>query len=89
MLIHDVEIDSSGKVVSAKPSGNPLLGPAAAAAAKGWQFAPAADKSTKRTTTLIFVFKVMPYGSSVTDLGSIFYPPYKIEVRAEEPSPKP
>ncbi|MDQ1637688.1 MAG: hypothetical protein QOF62_1027 [Pyrinomonadaceae bacterium] len=81
----DVEINSFGKVVSAKMSGHPLLAKSAKEAAEQWCFVPTSENSIKRRATLVFAFRLMRGCSPATDLTPIFYPPYKIEVRGETP----
>jgi Gram-negative bacterial TonB protein C-terminal len=81
----EVVVDSKGKVKSAKPlGGHPLIASTAKEAAKHWLFTPS-NASVDRQATLVFVFQMMPRCAPPADLTPIFYPPYKIQVRAETP----
>ena len=82
----EVSLNSAGEVVSARATGgHPLLNAAAERAAKEWRFAPSGDDPSNRTVSLVFSFKLMPRCAPATDLTSIFYPPYKVEIRGEKP----
>jgi TonB family protein len=82
----EVGINPGGEVVSAKASGgHPLLNGAAERAAKEWQSTPSSSGSSARKANLTFSFRLMPRCAPVTELKSIFYPPYKVEIRSEKP----
>jgi TonB family protein len=81
----DVEIDNSGKVTSAKASdAYPLLRRISEEAAHRWIFAQAPNGREKRKVRLTFSFKILPKETSGLEATAVFYPPYKIEVRAIE-----
>jgi hypothetical protein len=82
----EVVVDSKGTVKSVKTlGGHPLIASTAKEAAKHWVFTPSKDASADRKATLVFVFQMMPRCAPPADLTPIFYPPYKIQVRAEKP----
>ena len=82
----EVKISAGGEVISAQAtSGHPLLRKSAEAAAKRWQFTTSKETSGERTAQLTFVFRIMPRCAKPDELTSIFFPPYKIEVKAEKP----
>ena len=78
----DVEIDRTGKVVSSKAveGTHKLLRKTLESAADRWQFAPDETAEKKRRVQLTFTLRYTPKASSV-DSTTVFYPPYKIEVR--------
>ena len=80
----DVEIDRTGKVVSAeraKESKDPrFMREVFKEAAKHWQFAPDENAEKKRRVQITFTLRKMPKASRY-DSTPVFYPPYKIEVR--------
>lgn len=78
----DVEIDRSGKVVSSKAveGTHKILRNTLESAANRWQFAPDEAAGKKRRVQLTFTFRYLPKAPSV-DSTTVFYPPYKIEVR--------
>jgi TonB family protein len=84
----EIAINAKGAVISAKASGHKLLAGAAERAAKQWRFTPVTDGSN-RTATMVFSFQIMSPCTPAADLTPIFYPPYKVEVRGEQPSPMP
>jgi len=82
----EVVVDSKGKVKSVKTlGGHPLIASTAKEAAKHWLFTPSKDASVDRKAILVFVFQMMPRCAPPADLTPIFYPPYKVQVRAETP----
>jgi hypothetical protein len=81
-VIVEVQIDSKGTVTEAKAvQGHPNLYPVSERAAKRWLFAAAPD-SRLRTVRLTFVFRVMDVLVPAEDLGPIFSPPCKVEIRS-------
>ena len=83
----DVEIDRNGKVTSAEfskdsPNQNykKIVQKVLEEAASRWQFAPDENAEKKRRVQLTFTFRYTPKASNL-DSTTIFYPPYKIEVR--------
>lgn len=78
----DVEVDRNGKVTSADArSASRLLRKIVEDTARRWSFSPAPNGEKKRKARLTFTFRIMPEKTPVTETTSIFYPPYKIEVR--------
>jgi len=80
----DVEIDRTGKVVSAemsKDSKEPkFMREIFKEAATRWQFAPDEKADKKRRVQIAFTIRKVPNVSRY-DNTPVFYPPYKIEVR--------
>ncbi len=80
----DVEIDRTGKVVSAemsKDSKEPkFMREIFKEAATRWQFAPDENANKKRRVQIMFTLRKVPNASRY-DNTPVFYPPYKIEVR--------
>lgn len=78
----DVEIDRSGKVVSSKAveGTHKLMRKVVEEAADRWQFAPDESAEKKRRVQLTFTLRYVPKASDF-DSTTVFYPPYKIEVR--------
>lgn len=83
----DVEIDRTGKVVSAEFSkGSPnqkyekIVRKVLEEAASRWQFAPDENAEKRRRVQLTFSFRYTPKASNL-DSTTVFYPPYKIEAR--------
>jgi len=80
----DVEIDKAGKVSSAHVvSGHPLLRKASEEAARRWQFAPAVNDEKRRKIQLTFAFRIVDKKAPRADVTSVFFPPYRVEVRNE------
>jgi TonB family protein len=80
-----VEINSEGLVTSVDSEGRfGVLGAASEKAARRWVFSAASD-SERRKTTLVFSFRVMPENTQPSEATPIYYPPYRIEVRAIKP----
>jgi TonB family protein len=81
----EIEIDREGKVTSAKSKGgHPLFRTVAEEAARRWVFS-AASTDTKRKVPLTLSFRILPPKTPVYEATSVYYPPYKIEVRVLEP----
>ena len=78
----DVEINRNGKVVSSKAvdEKRSFLRKILEEAADRWQFAPDQTAEDKRCVRLTFTFRNDTKASGF-DSTTIFYPPYKIEVR--------
>jgi TonB family protein len=78
----DIEIDRDGKVISSKAveDTHKLMRKTIESAADRWQFAPNETGEKKRQLRLTFSFRPTPKVSSV-DSTTVFYPPYRIEVR--------
>jgi hypothetical protein len=53
--------------------------------ARQWKFAES-DSPSIRTVQIKFVFRLMPTGTPPEQLGTVFLPPYQVEVRAERAS---
>jgi TonB family protein len=78
----DVEINRSGKVISAKALRAPkLMQKVIEEAAGQWQFAPDPNGQKNRKVQLTFSFRRMPLKTSNFEGTPVFYPPYRIEVR--------
>lgn len=78
-----VTINEQGNVsINNVVDGHPLLKDAAKQAAALWQFN---TDTTRRSATLTFTFQMMPRCSPRQKQTSIFYPPLRVEVRAEKP----
>jgi len=91
----DVEIDRNGKVTSSKAieGTHKLMRKVIEEAADRWQFAPDENAGKKRRVQLTFTLRFVPK-ASIFDSTTVFYPPYKIEVRdntlmLDTPSQKP
>ncbi len=78
----DIEVDRSGKVVSSKAvqGTHKFMRNVVEEAAERWQFAPDENAEKRRRVQLTFTFRFTPKSSDF-DSTTIFYPPYKIEVR--------
>ncbi len=78
----DVEIDRNGKVVSSKAvdEQRKFMRKILEEAADRWQFAPDQTAEEKRRVQLTFTFRANSKASNF-DSTTVFYPPYKIEVR--------
>jgi hypothetical protein len=78
----DVEINRDGKVVSSKAvdEKRPFMRKILEEAADRWQFAPDQTAEGKRRVRLTFTFRTDTKASGY-DSTTVFYPPYKIEVR--------
>ncbi|HEX8266082.1 MAG TPA: energy transducer TonB [Pyrinomonadaceae bacterium] len=78
----DVEIDQSGKVISSKAvdGTHKLMRKVIETAADRWRFESDKTAEKKRQVKLTFSFRPMPNAESI-DSTTVFYPPYKIEVR--------
>lgn len=79
----DVEIDRNGKVVSSKAvyEKRIFMRKILEEAADRWQFASDQVAEEKRRARLTFTFRATPKASNL-DSTTVFYPPYKIEVRS-------
>ena len=53
--------------------------------AREWRFA-SSPRSQPRHAKIEFVFRLLPRGTPREKLGTVFTPPYRIEVREEEPA---
>lgn len=83
-VIVAVHISDHGAVTSASVvDGNALLRQASLEAARLWRFhaQPAAD------VKLIFSYRLMPKNTPEAQLGTVFRPPYTVEVRRMTPEP--
>ena len=79
----EVTIDEKGIVTAVKLlKGHPLFVKVSLDAAKQWRFAPG---ESGRIAQLTFTFVVFNRGTPDAQLGTIFHPPYEIEVRVELP----
>jgi len=80
----EVEIDSSGNVVSAKTVNFTLFQDRSIEeAAMKWKFERGEANNKVRKAVLKFAFRIMPDDTNVDDLGTIFNFPYEIEVRSK------
>jgi hypothetical protein len=61
---------------------HPLFADTSLKAARRWRFAPGKDG---RTAQLTFSFVVLDRGARAEQLGTIFHPPYEVEIRVELP----
>ncbi len=79
----DVEIDRDGKVVSSKAveETHKVMRKLIELTAERWQFAPDENAEKRRHARLTFTFRHIPKAKSI-DALTVFYPPYKIEVRS-------
>ncbi|MCA1602693.1 MAG: energy transducer TonB [Acidobacteria bacterium] len=81
----EIQVDREGKVTSAESrGGHPLFRKVAEEAAQRWVFS-AASTETKRKVALTFSFRILPSKTTVYEATSVYYPPYKIEIRVLEP----
>ena len=53
--------------------------------AREWHFNPSEGSAQPRKATIQFVFRLMPRGTAREKLGTVFIPPWRVEVREEEP----
>lgn len=53
--------------------------------AREWRFNPNEGTPQPRKATIQFVFRLMPRGTAREKLGTVFIPPYRVEVKEEEP----
>ncbi len=85
----EVKINSDGLVESVKIIlGHPLFREAVEMAARQWTFSNESKETSVRTVVLTFLFRLTPPCSDPAISTSVFYPPYKFEVRTEmEPLP--
>jgi len=78
----DIEVDKNGKVTSAGAASAPeLMRKVIEEAARRWQFAPDSSGKQGRKVRLTFTFRNVPPNTSDFDSTTIFYPPYRVEVR--------
>lgn len=82
-VIVEVMVDAQGAVTSANAAlGNKLLNMAAEKAASKWRFNALDGKERERKVRLTFQFTLIPSNKGTPDdLGAIFWPPFKVEVR--------
>jgi TonB family protein len=85
----EVKINFDGVVESVKfILGHALFKQAVEMAARQWRFSSESRETGVRTVVLTFLFRLTPPCSDPAISTSVFYPPYKFEVRTElEPSP--
>ena len=78
----EVQVNEQGAVTSAKAiAGPPVLTRAAQDAALRWRFNPGNDTDKIRSARLAFIYSLLPKNTPSGELGAIFTPPYKIEIR--------
>jgi TonB family protein len=79
----EATVDSTGAVTLIKAiSGHKLLHNSAEQAASKWKFNPLEKGAKDRKVQLSFQFTLIPGNKGAPDdLGVIFWPPYKVEVR--------
>lgn len=76
-------VDRTGSVTTASiVEGNKLLSAAALDAAKRWRFS---TSDEGKETTIMFSFRILPKGTSESELAVRFRPPLEIEVRRMVP----
>jgi TonB family protein len=80
----EVTIDAKGDVTAVKSmKSHPLVLAASLKAARRWHFSPG-DQG--RTAQLTFSFVVFDKGTPDENPGTVFHPPYEIEIRRESPA---
>lgn len=78
----EAKIDPQGDVTSVKKiKGHPLLSPTAEKAASRWKFNLLEQTTKERTVQLYFKFTMVPINGVPDDIVTIFWPPYRVEVR--------
>jgi hypothetical protein len=81
----NVRINPDGTVARARAiGGHPTLIKVAESAARRWLFSSTDAHAGMRIVQLFFTFKLVDY-KTPDELGSIFKPPYEVEVRAGQP----
>jgi TonB family protein len=82
-VVVEATVDSSGAVISTSIiSGHKLLSNAVEKAANKWKFNPLEQRAKDRKVRLSFQFTLIPGNKGTPDdLGVVFWPPYKVEVR--------
>jgi len=80
----EVSVGESGQVLTSKvgPKSHPMLTPAVLVATSTWKF-DNAPGCAERTATLMFRFRIVARGSGLG--GTVFRPPFEVEISAEEP----
>lgn len=80
----EVKINYDGAVESVKIIlGHALFKQAVETAAQQWRFSSESKETGVRTVVLTFLFRLTPRCSDPAISTSVFYPPYKVEVRTE------
>jgi TonB family protein len=80
----EVKINYGGSVESVKIIlGHALFKQAVEAAARQWRFSSESKETGVRTVVLTFLFRLTARCSDPATSTSVFYPPYKFEVRTE------
>jgi TonB family protein len=82
VVIVEVRIDAGGSVTTVRVlEGHKLLNLIAEKSASKWKFN-ALDKAKERSVKLRFEFILIPTNKGTPDdLGVVFWPPYKVEIR--------
>lgn len=82
-VLLEATVDLQGAVVAVNViKGHKLLNAAAERAASKWKFNPLGHGAQKRKIILSFQFTLITANKATSDdLGVIFWPPYKVEVR--------
>ena len=84
-VIVDAHVSERGVVSSAAAGeGDAMLRQASLDAARLWRFH---AQTGERDVKLIFSFRLMPKETPEAQLGSVFRPPYTVEVRKINPGP--
>ena len=84
-VIVEVHVSERGAVASAAvEEGDPLLRQASLDAARLWRFQ---AQPGSHDLKLIFSFRLMPKNTPEAQLGTVFRPPYTMEVRKITPEP--
>lgn len=84
-----LKVDAQGVPVSATYTvSHVLLEDAMREAAMKWRFAPSMRGEGERIVRIIFTYRLMPRGTSESELAPVFKSPFEIEIRAAELSSK-
>lgn len=81
----DVRVSERGEVAAAEVAeGDPLLRQSSLDAARLWRFH---GQPGGHAARLVFSFRLMPKNTPEAQLGAVFRPPYRVEVRKITPAP--
>ncbi len=84
-VVVEVQVSERGAVTAATAlEGDPLLRESSIDAARLWRFQP---QGAAHQAKLIFSFRFMPKNTPYPELGTVFRPPYWVEVRRISPEP--
>ena len=83
VVVVGARINESGEVTSVNVvGGRPVFRLASVTSAKLWRFEPSDSSTTPRTVNLVFVYRIMTPETPSEELGTVFKPPYEVEVRS-------